>query len=474
MTWLYLHFNQLQLNLAQQMQEQALPIIIVDAKHNVIKQCSIEAERLGIKIGMGLATALALADELTLLEYQADKEVQQLHLIASELYTASADIALQPPNSLCLRVDSMLKLYDSIETYWHTIKRHLHLFQLEYQYAFATTPLAAELLAKYSTQTQDSVITNNITQHKALEKLPIHTLGLTAKVTQSLTRVGIESIGQLRRLSLKDLAKRFEIDVVNTIGQLNGELKPKLTYFEPKTQFIQSLELLYEAKRTDGILPCLTLLLKQLERFLLQRNKVSSQLSIYLKQRDHDDLFVSVQSAKGIYKQQDWLKLLELKLERISLNSPVLAVELQCQNLRDITPRINDLFGQPQQGIDTDELISVLQAKLGEQAVHKLNYSNEYSNELASRIHPAQINEPPSDYQTSTDTQPIRPSCILHRPKKLTQAVQFKLGPERLNTAWWLPNNIQRDYFVARTQQGQLQWVFKTSTGEWYVQGLFS
>lgn len=473
MTWLYLHFNQIQLNLVQQQADNLVPVIIIDVKKNVIKQCSSNAEELGITKGMGLATALTLANNLTVIEYNQETENNQLTLLANTLYLYSADIALQPPNSLCLKVDSMLKLYDSVTAYWQTITLCLQQFNFDYQHGFASTPLAAELLAKYCNKSA-TVFCNSKTQEQTqIEALPIHALPFSTSTIQSLSRVGIVTIKQLMAISLKDLAKRFDISVVNTIGQLNGELKAKLTYFKPKTKFTLCLDLLYEATRTDSVLPCLTLILNKLESFLMQRNKVSSEIIINLKQRDHDDLIFTVQSAKGIYKKQDWLKLIELRLERISLQSPILAVELRAEHLMDNHPTINDLFGQPQKGLEDNELISQLQAKLGQHAVCKLHYQNEFFSEFASHTTPVQINEPQSFYQTNTASRVIRPAYLLSKPKRLNEPVQFKLGPERLNTAWWLPNGIQRDYFIVRTKQGQLQWVFKTPSGHWYVQGMF-
>ena len=46
---------------------------------------------------------------------------------------------------------------------------------------------------------------------------------LAVKTVQKLNRVGIHKVGDLLKLPLKDLAKRFDIDLVTYLGRLTGE-----------------------------------------------------------------------------------------------------------------------------------------------------------------------------------------------------------------------------------------------------------
>ena len=52
-------------------------------------------------------------------------------------------------------------------------------------------------------------------------------------------------------------------------------------------------------------------------------------------------------------------------------------------------------------------------------------------------------------------------------------------GPERIESGWWDGTDVRRDYFVARSPQGELMWIYRdhrygTDDGEWFVHGVFA
>jgi protein ImuB len=60
-------------------------------------------------------------------------------------------------------------------------------------------------------------------------------------------------------------------------------------------------------------------------------------------------------------------------------------------------------------------------------------------------------------------------------------------GPEKIESGWWEARDICRDYYVARTETGQVLWLYRealpepagtadTRTGKvaWYVHGIFA
>jgi protein ImuB len=51
--------------------------------------------------------------------------------------------------------------------------------------------------------------------------------------------------------------------------------------------------------------------------------------------------------------------------------------------------------------------------------------------------------------------------------------LQLQPGLERIQTGWWDQNQVQRDYYIGRNNQGQWCWAFKNTSG-WYLQGYFA
>jgi protein ImuB len=79
-----------------------------------------------------------------------------------------------------------------------------------------------------------------------------------------------------------------------------------------------------------------------------------------------------------------------------------------------------------------------------------------------------------------------RPSWLLNPPLQLTihqhkphyqGPLQLLCGPERIEAGWWddHPDGpTQRDYFIARTTQESIVWIFRTPAHSWYLHGFFS
>jgi protein ImuB len=74
-----------------------------------------------------------------------------------------------------------------------------------------------------------------------------------------------------------------------------------------------------------------------------------------------------------------------------------------------------------------------------------------------------------------------RPFWLLAAPRRLEQVAEkphcggplaFLAGPERIEAGWWDGAPCARDYFVARTPDDALLWVYRETSG-WFVHGMF-
>lgn len=479
MLWLYIDFYSLQLDAllltqdAKVRHEDAEPdvLVLVDAKQNRVVQLNDAASKQGLKVGMGIATAVSLYHDVQVMEYQSDKEHSKLKQIALLLYDYTADIALAPPQGLFLRIDNMLKLYGGIDNYWQSLKALLCSFGYRFRFSTGTTPLMAKLLAK---QGSNRVSNEAGKLKQQLSQLHIEQLELDKKTSDTLNRVGIKKLEQLMTLPMKELARRFDIHVLNYIGKMLGELKHGLSFYSPPAYFSADLELMFEISNTQILKHPLKKLLGQLETFLKMRNLVTQQLLIHLFYRHQESISFSISRANGEYKQEKWLALLQLKLESVKLAEPVVSVQLEAKVLQPMRTHSQSLFGQKQSQISQEELISLLQAKMGEEKVFTLVANNQH--------HPGWVTTyKPAEQIAEADQKPLdkhqlksRPSLQLAEPMPLKHQVTILKGPERLQTAWWQQNMIHRDYYVARSHDGKLCWVFRTPQKQWYLQGYFA
>ena len=164
------------------------------------------------------------------------------------------------------------------------------------------------------------------------------------------------------------------------------------------------------------------------------------------------------------------VRVARFKVDNLILNAPIVALQLNVKNTFVRSPDKHDLFLGKQGAISRLQLISLLQAKLGDDALFSPMTVNDYRPERASQYCCAlTVNEQNPIYRP-----PLRPSFLLPEPSLLTQHVSIVHGPERISTGWWDHHPVVRDYFIATSEQGQWFWVFKTPDNKWFLQGIFS
>jgi protein ImuB len=253
------------------------------------------------------------------------------------------------------------------------------------------------------------------------------------------------------------------------LGKLSGELPHPVAFYHPAETFERYIEVLYEISNSQLIIHPLRHLLKAMEQFLKIRDQLAIRIDIRLHQREHEIVDFSVGAQQGEYRVAVWQRLLELQLEGVKLQSPVFAITLKAAETHRRSPEKSDLFIGTQGEFTRLQLMAILQAKLGGQAIFSPALVDEHRPEQASQL--VQWSNQPSD---STTSQPMRPTFLLPQPRRLNQKIILEHGPERLQTGWWDNNQVERDYFIGRTLQGQWYWVFRTPEHQWFLHGVFS
>ncbi|GAD88501.1 MULTISPECIES: DNA polymerase Y family protein [Vibrio] len=442
------------------------PAICIVDQHKII-QLNQAASDKGIKLGMGLGSAASLCAELQVFPYQQQIEMDTLQQIAQWLYVYTSDITLFTEQGLLLKVSNMLTLYRNLDSYWKTISQHLNQLHLHYHYATAFSPLAAKLLA----ETHCDRITDDpdVIEQSILQR-PLIATELSAANIEKLARIGVHNLTQLTALNMTDIARRFDIQVVNYVGRLLGQFKHPVQYYHPPAHFNQHLNLLYEIEHTHCLIAPLTRLLGQMESFLKLRDKVAYEIQLSLYQRDQSLQEITFYSAIGDYLSDKWLALSTLTLESTQISSPILSIRLQVIRMGETPATNTDLFDQHTGETSPLELLSLLQAKLGKDAVQGIASNHDPRPEISSTYIPA-FSKPEKH---TTQTKLSRPSFIYSKPKPLHSKVEIIQGPERIHSGWWDGNSINRDYFVAREHTGRWLWIYKNPAKEWFIQGVFS
>ncbi|MCY9863509.1 DNA polymerase Y family protein [Vibrio coralliirubri] len=489
MLWLYLHFPSLQLDTLFDSSESSSkeesheqPIIIVDEKDHRVLQANQVALESGITLGMGLGSAAALCHHLHVHPYSIELEKNKLKEIAQWAYLATSDMTLLPPNGLLIKASNMLSLYDGLDNYWHELKSHIEALNIKFSFATGYSPLSAILLGKQAI----NQVTDNVQQMKAwVNQQALSSSELPPKQVERLNRVGINIVEELLKLPLQEVARRFDIDLVNYVGRLNGQFKHPIDFYHPPESFQQYLELLFDIENILFIEKPLLKLLNQLECFLKLRDRVAFELTLTLHLRDKDDHPVSFYSAQGDYLAEKWANLTHLTLESLKLTAPVQGLTLSLIRHGEPQMAYHDLFDGNTGTLAALDLLSLLQAKLGQACIQtpKIQHdprpekANQYSLPTLSKSVAKRQTPPESEQQTidlNVHQQRLRPSILLPEPEALTESVTLSQGPERIVSGWWDGEKIIRDYFIAHSKNGRWLWIFRTPDKQWFLHGLFS
>ncbi|HEY5307681.1 MAG TPA: hypothetical protein VIK97_04160, partial [Casimicrobiaceae bacterium] len=150
-------------------------------------------------------------------------------------------------------------------------------------------------------------------------------------------------------------------------------------------------------------------------------------------------------------------------------------------------------------------LVDRLRARLGEEAVIRVALHAEHRPEHAMRdvvVTATDARIPRSDTRASRPPRPRasapgktrpdtaslpaapRPLWLLAEPQPLAHLFEAKPwvlrdGPERIESGWWDGGDVRRDYFVAASPHGEIQWIYRDhrygiEDGEWFLHGIFA
>lgn len=481
MLWGYIYFSQLQLDCLLLTQEKGNsgvrqvseltdePVAIVDAKHNTIAQFNQSAKMAGITLGMGLATAASLAHNLKVLPYQADIEKQELNYIVECLYDLVSDMAFDWPNGVYIRFGNMLKLYQSLMGLTDKLVTRLDGLSYTYHYASAYNPLAAKILAKSS----GNIFTND-GEHIKQRLYALSVKQALPDEYEQLNRLGIKTLAQLFSLPFSELSKRLAPSLLQKVLQLQDKAKLSLSFYQPKAQFFHEIVLLYEVSQVEVLMKPMFHLLKKLERYLQIRAMASQVLTLDCQYRNGEHFSYDIHSGELCDQAEKWQRLISLKLERLHLTEPVVAISISCQQLILKGAQIQDFFNQSKEQLSPLALIGLLQAKLGQDKVTQPFFCSEHQPEGASYLKQVMTGEPYTQgIEPAVNEQVcLRPSYMLPEPAPLNVNVSIVHGPERIETAWW-QGSVIRDYFIARNEQGQWCWIFRNHQHQWFIHGYF-
>jgi protein ImuB len=348
----------------------------------------------------------------------------------------------------------------------------------------------------------------------SLHTLPLHSLVAARAHLPTLLRLGCNSWGQLRALPRAGLARRFGQALVDALDCAYGtrpELYPWLTLPEV---FEARLELSAAVESAPALLFAARRLLAQLLVWLRarQRGVLALELLWELDARRSNALHVdahhqgdsqgrlALRTAQATQDMAHLQRLLAEQLAQVTLPAPVLYLRLRSLQTQPLGGESHSLLPEDvRKGDSLHQMLERLGARLGReqilcvqaQASHRPEQMQAWTPWTAQPLRRSAADTPESSVRAALLPtwllEPPQPLQVLQDCPQYQGPLTLLAGPQRLETGWLEGDVALRDYFVARSAQAGLLWIYrerlphagakKTSADlhlGWFLHGLFA
>ncbi|MEP0845777.1 MAG: DNA polymerase Y family protein [Phycisphaerae bacterium] len=463
--------------------------------------CPRAAQR-GIRPGMTLAQAQAIAPELLWDEHDAGGDHRTLERLAEWALRFSPVVEPYRGKALLLDVTGCERLFHGEHNLARQAADGARRQGFQARAAIADTLGAAYALACAG---DEAALVVPPGQNSAfLAPLPPEALRIDPQVVERLDAVGVRCIGDLLMLPWSLLPARFGPQLVLRLQQALGEVFEPLAAHVPQPPPAAEHALEQPVSEPSIVQRIVLRLLDELLARLVQRGLALRRLDCVLVFEHAPPVAQSVRLSRGTRARCHVSELVLRRLEHTALGTGVVGVRLVARDAPRWQPAQGELFepqdpgGQQQLGVLLDHLAS----RLGHEAIVRPSLVDDHQPERAFRYTPV------CDAGLRTDACPtVRfggagvtnaahcpvPARLIERPIPIRviavvpdgpptwlswQGREFVVtdaaGPQRIETGWWRGPDVRRDYFRVSAESGEQFWVFHSATDDrWYLHGMF-
>ncbi len=425
---------------------------------------------------MAVSAALALAPRLRIVPRDPAGETEALLGIGGWAAQFTPGVAIEFPDSVLLEVSGSLRLFGGLESIVERLRRGTTELGWSTVLAGAPTPRAASWLALAGEQ---KFIGAAARLEEALAALPVEVLRREDETHAALEAIGVRTLGELRALPREGVARRFGQRLLDDLDRAFGALPDPRNFFAPPTRFRASIELPAEVTQAEALLFAARRLVVQLAGFLAARSGGVQRFALRLGHRDQATTEIAIGLIAPSRDAEHFTLLLRERLSGLALRAPVRAIALEADDVVPLAGRnLGLLLEEGKPPGHWEHLVERLRSRLGAGAVHGLASRAEHRPERTVASAEPDSRQPHLDFGE-------RPFWLLDRPRPLAETgavphyegpLELLAGPERIESGWWDGGDIARDYFVARTRNEALVWIYRERRGEggWYLHGLFA
>lgn len=467
-------------------------------RRRAVAHMNLAAAQAGLRIGQAVAHATALVPELVLHDLDTAGDQAALHrlaLWAQRRY--SPIVAADGADGLVIDATGCSHLFGDEEKMLIDLRARLAKAGYSAKLAIADSWGGAHALARF---TQRAIfVTSPGASGREVSPLPAAALRLPADLVLALSRLGLETVGELEARPKGPLAHRFGLDLVRRLDQAFARAaEPIEPVLAPET--IRVTRVFAEPiGAPETMARYLTELTGEICAELEDAGRGALRLDAYFFRVDNRIETVRVGLAKP---QRDARRLARLLCDKLETVDPGFGVEkllLAAPDAEPLAYKQDEALGDKARTADLSGLVDTLSNRLGADHVYRLATA-------PSDIPERSVRKAPALDAVETHAWPsawLRPTRLFRSPEPIDtlallpdappawfawrgvrRQVRRADGPERVFGEWWKADaelTRSRDYFQVEDDSGALYWIFRDGDGadprtgsqRWFMHGVF-
>ncbi len=448
----------------------------------------------GVRTGTRLADARALLPglDIVLEDAEADERLQRRLVEWCDRY--SPLVTRDGADGIMLDVTGCAHLFGGEAALLDSIQKRICVLRFRVRGAMADTQAAAWALARFS---QRAVVAGDELA-AALAPLPVQALRIPAEIAVELARVGLTTIGALRKVARNSLAARYGPGVVLQLDRALGAAEEPLTPYRAPAPCRAGRVFAEPIGTTAAVEHVLLELLTSICTRLEKEQRGARRFELDCHRVDASVARVEVRTSKA---NRSITHLMRLFAEKTGSLDAGFGIEIMTLNAAEVDSAAPRQMALPQYGESAeseatlDELLDRMGLRLGFDHVCRLRICESLLPEHATeyvpvtsaaapnahwpeyRTRPVRLVEPPSPIEVA-EIIPGRLPTRIRVSGRLTRIVRAE-GPERLTPEWWRETRASwtlRDYYRVEDERGARLWIFRETrrdrAGEhWFLHG---
>ncbi len=455
------------------------------------------AERLKLRVGLGVAEARAMHPAIEIIELEPDADKAMLEALADWCDRYTPLVAVDGVDGLFLDITGCAHLFGGERTMLDDVLARLCQQGFDARGAVASTPGAAWAAARHA----NGQIVETGEEADLIAPLPLSALRLDGAIVTNLESVGLRVAGALMAAPRAPLVRRFGKSVTlrldQALGQVREPVSPRLTppLLSVERRFFDPISLLSDI---EDLTPALA---RQLRSELERREEGARHLELQLFRVDGEVARVPVLSSQPLRDPKLIGRLFREKLGAVVID-PGYGFDLVRLAVLAAAPfdaaqaRLDAT--EPDRGSDMALFADRVRARFGAHAINRVQTMASHLPERAAPFCPASAmqaaapmpdRERPLRLFEHAEAVDVTAAEIPDGPpgrfrwRNVSYAVVGAEGPERIEPEWWRAAGSERarDYFRIEDDTGRRFWLYREglygaqdAAPRWYMQGMFA